>query len=274
VAAASDGQIVGYIEVWDIEPLPVSNWVWGRVHPDFEDLGIGTGLMDWVDERLKSTVARVPDDLRVCYRSGSLSSHKPTKTFLDNRGMQVVRHFWRMVIDLDEVPPKPTWPVGITVKTMAELKDLRSVYRAFNDAFRDHWGHVEQPEEEMLEEWQHWIATDEHVDPNIWYIAMDGNDIAGVCICNRQSNEDAEKGHVNILGVRRPWRKLGLGLALLHLAFGEFHRRGKKQVGLGVDAANLSGATRLYEKAGMHIEREFHAYEKEVRPGRDISNQG
>jgi ribosomal protein S18 acetylase RimI-like enzyme len=76
-----------------------------------------------------------------------------------------------------------------------------------------------------------------------------------------------------VLGVRRPWRKRGLGLALLHHAFGEFYRRGKRKAGLGVDAKNLTGAMRLYEKAGMHIHKQIDLFEKELRPGKEISVQ-
>lgn len=76
-------------------------------------------------------------------------------------------------------------------------------------------------------------------------------------------------GWVGTLGVRRAWRKRGLGEALLLHSFNEFSRRGMKIIGLGVDAANPTGATRLYQKAGMKIAAEFVIYEKELRPGRD-----
>jgi hypothetical protein len=33
---------------------------------------------------------------------------------------------------------------------------------------------------------------------------------------------------------------------------------------LNVDAGNETGATRLYEKAGMTVRRAFHAYEKRL----------
>jgi ribosomal protein S18 acetylase RimI-like enzyme len=75
------------------------------------------------------------------------------------------------------------------------------------------------------------------------------------------------------LGVRRPWRKRGLGLALLNHAFGEFYLRGKRKAGLGVDAENLTGALKLYEKAGMHVHKQFDMFEKELRPGLEISTQ-
>lgn len=65
----------------------------------------------------------------------------------------------------------------------------------------------------------------------------------------------------------------GLGLALLLHAFGEFFRRGYRKVSLGVDAQNITGALRLYEKAGMHVIRQMDMYEKEIRPGRELRVQ-
>jgi ribosomal protein S18 acetylase RimI-like enzyme len=77
-------------------------------------------------------------------------------------------------------------------------------------------------------------------------------------------------GWVGSLGVRRPWRKRGLGLSLLTYSFGEFFRRGEQTIGLGVDAENPTGATRLYKRAGMQVASEYVIYLKELRPGREI----
>jgi GNAT superfamily N-acetyltransferase len=73
--------------------------------------------------------------------------------------------------------------------------------------------------------------------------------------------------------VRRSWRRKGVALGLLHHTFGEFYRRGKNKVALDVDAHSLTGATGLYEKAGMHNARQSAVYEKELRPGKDLSTQ-
>ena len=75
------------------------------------------------------------------------------------------------------------------------------------------------------------------------------------------------------LSVRRPWRRKGLGMALLYHSFGEFYRRGTRKVGLDVDSQNLTGATRLYERVGMRVNRQYDSYEKELRPGIELSTQ-
>lgn len=77
----------------------------------------------------------------------------------------------------------------------------------------------------------------------------------------------------SVLAVRKPWRKRGLGLALVQHSFVDFFKRGKARVGLGVDAANLTGATRLYEKAGMRASRQFDVYKKERRAGVEMSKR-
>ncbi len=68
-----------------------------------------------------------------------------------------------------------------------------------------------------------------------------------------------------MLFTRRPWRKQGVGAALLGDAFGRFWQRGERSVGLGVDAANDTGAFRLYERAGMAPALGWVVYEKKLR---------
>ena len=117
------------------------------------------------------------------------------------------------------------------------------------------------------------MLENEGFDPTLLFLAMDDDEIAGFNICRAAAYDDLEVGWVGTLGVRRPWRKRGIGLALLRHSFSEFYRRGKRKVGLGVDAQNLTGALRLYEQAGMHIHRAFDQYEKELRAGMEISVQ-
>lgn len=265
------GQMIGYVEVWDINSVPVTPWVWGRVHPDFEGLGIGTRLLTWAEARARRAIPRVPDGARVAMLTGTISTYHPPKRLFERLGMTVIRQFYDMVIELDKDIPEPKWPENIQLRTFAEVPDLTAVFNSFDEAFKDHWGHVEGPVDEELERWRHWIENDKEFDPTLWFLAMDGDEIAAVSLCRPKLPEDAEMGHVNVLGVRRQWRRQGLALALLHQTFGEFRQRGQKRVSLGVDATSLTGANQLYVKAGMHVYRQFDSYEKVLRPGKDLS---
>jgi GNAT superfamily N-acetyltransferase len=178
-----------------------------------------------------------------------------------------------MVIDLDETPPAPAWPAGFVLRTYGDRPDLPAVYRAVDEAFRDHWGYVARDEAEALRRWQSRLERDKDFDPSLWFLVTAGEEIAAVALCATALGEDREMGWVNQLGVRRPWRRQGLALQLLYHVFAEFRRRGRKRVGLGVDAQSLTGATRLYEKAGMRVARETLDCEKELRAGRDVSTQ-
>ena len=80
----------------------------------------------------------------------------------------------------------------------------------------------------------------------------------------------AGEGWVDVVGVRRPWRNRGLGLALLRHAFTEYHRRGTHRVSLSVDAESITGAPRLYGRAGMRVREGYIIHLKELRPGVDL----
>ena len=142
----------------------------------------------------------------------------------------------------------------------------RAVYEADEETFRDHWGFMPG----TFEDWSHWTFEREGFDPSLWFLAMDGAEIAGFALC---ADEKEQGGWVHVLGVRRAWRRRGIGLALLYHAFAEFYRRGIRAVYLGVDAQSLTGATRLYERAGMHVVRQYRSYEKELRAGKELSTQ-
>src|SRR4029079_12656768 len=108
---------------------------------------------------------------------------------------------------------------------------------------------------------------DPEFDPTLWPIALDrlSGEVAGFSLNRYRMGI----GWIRTLGVRRRWRKRGLGEALLLHSFDEFYKRGTKTIGLGVDAQSPTGATRLYQRAGMHVAAEYVIYEKELRLGRE-----
>ena len=272
VVFAPNGQLAGYVEAWTTAKPPVHPWIWMRVDPDYEGSEIGVWLMHWAEQRALQALPNVPAELRFAPRFGTYREAHKMKKLLENLGYQHIRSFYTMLIEMDAPVPAAEFPEGITLRTYRPGLDAEAAYQAQIDSFRDHYGFVEAPFEDGLKRFQH-FWEDEASDPTLMFLAMDGDEIAGINLCRPQSFEDPEMGWVSTLGVRRLWRKRGLGLALLRYAFNEFYRRGKRKVGLGVDAQNLTGALRLYENAGMHVHLTFDQYEKELRPGTEISVQ-
>jgi len=176
---------------------------------------------------------------------------------LAERGYRPIRHSYRMLISLGGELVTPNWPSGIEVRAMDEGEE-RAVHAANNDSFADHWGF----EPDSYERWARWLFESERFDRSLSFLAVEGDQIAGICLCSLHWSGDPRYGWVNTLGVRLEWRRRGIGLALLLHSFEEFHRRGCDRVGLGVDAESTTGALELYARAGMHVQRRTDALEK------------
>ncbi|MBV9709953.1 MAG: GNAT family N-acetyltransferase [Ktedonobacteraceae bacterium] len=260
---APDGQVVADANVGHQQHVRIYAEV--DVHPAYQHRGIGTHLLRLAEERAREHVPSAPDGARVVLISRMNSVNEAGQQLLEKHGFTLIRNFWRMGIELQETPPIAQWAEGLSVRTLAPGME-RVVYEADEEIFQDHWGFISA----TFEQWSHWSLKGEHFDPSLWFLAMEGEEIAAIALC---ADEKESGGWVHVLGVRRPWRRKGVGLALLHHAFGEFYRRNIHNVYLGVDAQSLTGATRLYERAGMHVVRQSKNYEKELRAGKELSTQ-
>lgn len=207
-------------------------------------------LLDWAEMRAAELGPRV--------FSGAWSPATDILDGLEARGFRRVRSSHRMLVDLDGSEPAPLWPRGVAVRTF-EPGDERTFYEVHQEAFEDSWEPIQEP----YDEWAHWQLTPPAFAPELWFLAHEDGEPAGIAICHPHRAR-ADLGWVRILGVRRPWRRRGLGRALLLHAFAEFRRRGLVAAGLGVDAQSLTGANRLYEQVGMRVVARFDIYKKEL----------
>ena len=264
VVESSDGRVVGYEEFTSGHAHAILHTD-GYVHPDYKGRGIGTALLRTIEARAREEMRLAEPDVRVSVRSGIDNRDPASHDLHGNEGYQPIRYHWRMEIILAGPPPEPRFPENIELRLFIKGEHDVAVWQAQNEAFRDHWG----SHDVTLEEWRHSRLGDPEFDPSLWAIAWDGNEVAGFSLNRFRMGI----GWIRSLGVRRPWRKRGLGEALLYASFGEFYRRGMKTIGLGVDAQNPTGATRLYRKVGMYPASEFVTYEKELRPGRAVDEE-
>lgn len=174
-------------------------------------------------------------------------------------GYQSSLSFLIMEVLLDEPPPAPQWADGIIVRRFIKGRDEQATYRADEEAAQDKGYH----EPLSYEAWVKRMQMDrENFDPSLWFLACAGDEVAGVAL-NLFARE-TNTGWVDHLSVRRPWRKRGIGKALLLHTFYEFYVRDVRRVRLSVDSKSLTNAPRLYESVGMQTVQQYHIYRKEM----------
>ena len=255
---APDGTIAGYAALYqEDQSLFEAD---GYVRPGHTGRGIGAYLVGVMEGRARALLTQAPPGTAVTLQNTVNPQNQAARRLLEAAGYSTARYFWRMVADVDGAHPPHAWPDGITVRTWVSSADDQPVYETIEEAFQDHWGHI-PPD---FEDWQ---RKPEGFDPGLWLLAHDGQELAGALLGRHYLG----MGWVQQLGIRRPWRRRGLGLALLQQAFVEFARRGWPQAGLDVDAESETGATRLYERAGMRVvpNHTYAVYRKELLPGRE-----
>ncbi len=245
------GRIVGYALVRERgEPWRAE----GYVHPGALGRGIGT----LIATRLEAAAARGGAG-RI--QNAVIEADTAARELLESLGYDAVRVVREMRIELDVRPPAPQWPGGLQPVPFDPERDAPAFHAALEDAFADAWGHVPRG----LEAWSNEQLLSERFDPTLWGVVCAGDEIAGGTIC---LGDTYGGGWIHALFTRRPWRRQGVGAALLQDAFVRFWEREERSIGLGVDAASSSGAFRLYERAGMAPELGWVAYEKALGPGR------
>jgi mycothiol synthase len=242
-----DGRIVGYGavrergELWQVE---------GYVHPDALARGIGKLIATKLEEDAGRGGAR-----RI--KNSVLEADSAARRLLESLGYDAVRVFRELRIELEAPPPAPEWPDGLRIVPFDPERDALEFHAGHQEAFADHWDYSPRD----FESWSKGHLGSERFDPTLWCVIRAGNEIAAGTIC---TTETYGGGWVHVLFTRRPWRKQGIGAALLHDSFRRLWERGERSVGLGVDSANETGAFRLYERAGMTPALGWVVYEKKL----------
>ena len=168
-----------------------------------------------------------------------------------------MRDFYGMRVDLAPGRPAAEWPAGIAVRAFRPGVDDRLVHAASEEAFSEHYLYGPTP----FEEWAQITLQGERFDPSLCLVAWDGDEVAGEAMATARDGD----AYVDDLAVRKPWRGRGLGLNLLLELFRLLGERGLTPARLFVDVQNVTGALRVYERAGMRAERHILGFERPLR---------
>jgi mycothiol synthase len=193
-------------------------------------------------------------------RTFFLDGHELTGR-ISERGYSNIRSSWTMEIEFGvEAPAEPVLPDGIEIRTCRHPEDEEAVYETVQEAFADNWNF----HPESIESWREFTVKWRNFDPDLWLVAWDAEQVAGASLNYPGRTDDPGYGFVGTLAVRDPWRRRGVGEALLRRTFALLHACGLRKVRLSVDAENTTGATRLYERVGMSVLRQSNTWERNL----------
>jgi mycothiol synthase len=243
------------------EDIPMYE-IWGSVDPGFRRRGLGTWLQHWTLEHARTRSALEDPHGPVAFGSFAEDAEIGHRALLAGAGFAPVRHFFLMRrTDLGDVPDAPL-PDGLEIRPVTE-DQRRTIFDAENEAFRDHWGHREMGESDYIT-----TFAREGLDTDLWVVAWDGDQVAGVVQNWIWAEENARlgvnRGWLEHISVRRAWRRRGLARAITAESLRRLHAAGMDDAMLGVDSENPNGALGLYERLGFTVHSRAAAYRRSL----------
>ena len=261
-----DGALTAFGQLWRSEPdeadAAVDGYSYTRIHPDHRQPELEDAVLAWAEARLRESGRG--RKLPLMLRSGAAEHHTAQRAMLTRNGMAVARYFFMMERSLDVPIAAPQLPEGFTLRQVVSAEDEAGWVDAYNLSFIDHYNFHPR----TIESHRHWLqeaAYDRSRD--LIAVAKDGTVAAfAFCWIDQQANErnGRREGSVDDLGVRRGYRKLGLGRAMLLAGLQQLKSDGMATAKLGVDAENPSGALQLYESVGFRRAMTRIQYLKEL----------
>lgn len=252
LVAEVHGQPVGYLRRWwesviSDESRVQLNSFW--MLPQWIGSPVGDFFVSWAEARAMQVAEELPsvkggDRIDFWTREKDLGKVQ----LFEKHGYKPLRYFFDMSRSLEgELPDQPL-PAGLEVRAVLNSQ-VRQVWEASNEAFKDEWGATEPTEEFYLE-----FIGNKVFRPELWQVAWDGNEVAGIVfnyIDSLQNDQEKRyRGYTEGISVRRPYRGKGVASALICLSMRMFKALNMTEVALGVDAENPSGALGLYTRLG------------------------
>jgi mycothiol synthase len=182
---------------------------------------------------------------------------------LEERGWEPVREFVRMTMVLTSPPPAPVLPDAVRVRSLKPEEDLQAVYELETDSLSETWEFAPEP----FAAWTASLVRTQSFSGELCFVAEDAERIVGMLRCSADP-VDPELGCLEVIGVQPPWRRIGLGEALLRHALARLYARGLRTVWLGTEANSPTGSERLAARCGFEVAQRFSTLEREVRAAR------
>ncbi|MCL2316096.1 MAG: GNAT family N-acetyltransferase [Actinomycetia bacterium] len=226
-------------------------WLDMGVHPAARHRAIGRRLITWCITRAEEWQARRDPDAPPLWL-GYLVDEKfgGLRAALAEQGFTPQRWLFDAHRAFDD-EPLPLAPDVAGVRLERYRADLSEPVRlAHNSVF----GVLPGAQPYTRPEWE-WALGETHLHPEwSWVAREEGGLVVGYALNTVYPDDDgntASEGWTALFGVRRPWRRQGIGTALIGASMGSFHAAGLDGAGLGIDTENPRAAERLMEHFGF-----------------------
>ncbi|NIN64569.1 MAG: GNAT family N-acetyltransferase [Anaerolineae bacterium] len=237
-------------------------YVHTTVHPHWREKGVERLLL----QRFRHTAQerrQILGSKPVQFRTYCAAHQQMRIALFESFGLRPVRYSPHMVcFSLDNLAD-PRFPPGLEVRLYVRGQDDQSALEAINEAFAD----VMDFAPATLEGLRHWMASSsfrEELSP----VALDGEVVVGLCLCTASDDGMRLMGrrdvYVDALAVRPPYRRRGLGSALLLSSLHAMKEAGMESASLDTDTDNLTEAIQLYEKVGFREAWRWVTYGKGI----------
>jgi GNAT superfamily N-acetyltransferase len=267
ILAEANGEVVASGRVWWAKETDSGAYIYevaNNTHPDWGQSGVLEAIQGWLEKRAHQIAAIHPAEAEKYFETW-VSESEPVKLEMLRAGEYFEeRYFFDMQRDLNQPIPEAVMPEGLEVRPV-KPEHYRLIWDASDEAFRDHWGHIESTEED----YQRFLKRVEGMDalnPDLWMVGWEGDQVAGMVLNKIFAKENAimgtKIGWTDPISVRRPWRKRGLATALILKSLKLLKEHGMDTAALGVDTINPSGALHLYEKCGYKSTQKWITYRK------------
>jgi mycothiol synthase len=219
------------------------------VLPDWRDWGFWPAMVQQNERRLSEIAARHPFTPQCFFQAWAADTQKKWISVLESEGYQAVRHFDNMLFRLNDNPDR-VLPSGLQIRPV-QPEHYRSIWEAQKEVHQELF-------ETVAENWtekryEAWLANPSHT-PQLWQVAWDGDQVAGMVLNRINEAETRERGrkrgYTEHVFVRRAWRQRGLASALVAQSLRVLKAQGMEEAELGVDSENESGAHGFYKRMG------------------------
>lgn len=251
IAVNASKEIIGYgfVEVTGANRMDTCVFV----HPQYKNQGIGSLLLSKVEERARVLAEGKEGEQRLMNQIPF--TNLAARNLVEQRGFQFSRLYERMKIELSAQPEEPNLPEGIVIRPFQPNQDEEALFSIYDETFQDTWGYTKK-------DGLTWISQKkaDGYDLSIWLIVWKDAHPVGFLMSRMQD----DGLFIDLLGVKREYRKHGIGKALLLHTFGLSYERNQKTILLYVDSDSLTNANRLYQKVGMTPHSQTAVYMKQL----------